>query len=205
MTLSVIGAGFGRTGTTSMKVALELLGFGPCYHMAEVQEHTEHVTVWASAIQGEPIDWDQHLGAYGSTLDWPACTFWRELAVHYPEAKVLLTVRDPDSWYESVMATGYRIVVKLHEMAEAAGEPNPGNLLVAEGKLLDYFPDKDKAIAWFNRHNALVQATVPASRLLVFEASDGWDPLCAFLDRDVPDVAYPSSNSTKEFWTRSAR
>ena len=200
MTLSVIGAGFGRTGTTSVKAALEHLGFGPCYHMAEVRDHPEHVARWVDAIEGRPVDWDAHLAGYRSTLDWPACSFWAELAVHHPAAKVLLTVRDPDAWYESVMATGYKIMVRLQELADERGEVEPLNLLVHRGQLLDVFPDRDRAIDLFLRHNAVVTATVPPERLLVFDVAQGWEPLCEFLGVAVPDAPFPSRNDPREFW-----
>lgn len=109
MTLEVIGAGFGRTGTMSLKVALEELGFEPCYHMSEVFTHPEHVELWRAAAQGEPVEWEQIFGGYRATVDWPACTFYGELMENYPDAKVILTVRDPQRWYESAYNTIYTI------------------------------------------------------------------------------------------------
>jgi hypothetical protein len=109
MNLEVIGAGFGRTGTMSLKVALEELGFGPCYHMREVFEHPEHIELWGAAIQGKPVDWEQIFGNYRATVDWPGCTFYNELLERNPDAKVILTVRDPQRWYESAYNTIYRI------------------------------------------------------------------------------------------------
>src|SRR5690242_7699355 len=105
--LKVIGAGFGRTGTLSLKVALEELGFGPCYHMIEVFQYPEHAKLWEAATQGKPIDWDQIFANYQATVDWPGCTFYADLMARYPDAKVLLSVRDPETWYESVMSTIY--------------------------------------------------------------------------------------------------
>ena len=107
--MKVIGAGFGRTGTMSLKVALEKLGFGPCYHMTEVFAHPEHTHFWLSAWRGEPADWEGVLGDYEATVDWPACTFYEELMERYPGAKVLLSVRDPDRWYESTRSTIYEL------------------------------------------------------------------------------------------------
>jgi len=100
MALQVVGAGLGRTGTSSLKVALEYLGVGRCYHMSEVGGNPAHVGLWIDAANGKP-DWDRLLADYEATLDYPACTFWRELADFYPESKVLLSVRDPASWFES--------------------------------------------------------------------------------------------------------
>ena len=107
MSLKVIGAGFGRTGTKSLKQALEDLGFGPCYHMVEAFAHPEHVPVWEAAAQGEPVEWEDIFRGYQSAVDWPAAAFYAQLMARYPDARVILTVRDPDRWYESVLNTLY--------------------------------------------------------------------------------------------------
>ena len=107
--MKVIGAGFGRTGTASLKTALEELGFGPCNHMYEVFEHPEHATFWETAWRGETVDWDEVLGGCEATVDWSACTFYGELMERHPDAKVLLSVRDPDRWYESTQNTNYEL------------------------------------------------------------------------------------------------
>src|SRR5690242_6606844 len=107
--MRVIGAGMGRTGTLSLKAALERLGFEPCYHMLEVMEHPDHVSLWSAMARGEAVPWDRVLGGYQATVDWPACTYWRELTSAYPQARVLLSVRDPERWYESMRTTVYRI------------------------------------------------------------------------------------------------
>ena len=93
----------------SLKAALETLGFGPCYHMIEVFEHPEHAGFWQAAWRGEPVDWDGLLGGYEAAVDWPACTFYEELLQRYPDARVLLSVRDPERWYESTRDTIYQI------------------------------------------------------------------------------------------------
>lgn len=204
MALTVIGAGYGRTGTTSLKAALAVLGLGRCYHMSEIQAHPEHVPVWLAASRGEPVDWDALLGPYDATLDWPACDRWRELADRYPEAKVLLSVRDPDAWFDSVMATGYGILRKLHEDAVARGdeEGQRGSQLIMDGRMLDIFPDRAAAIAAFEAHNAAVVAGTDPERLLVYDVREGWEPLCTFLGRPVPAEPFPSENSTRAFWQR---
>jgi hypothetical protein len=107
--MKVIGAGFGRTGTMSLKVALERLGFGPCYHMTEIFAHPEHTGFWLSVWRREPADWDGVLGNYQATVDWPGCTFYEELMERHPGSKVLLSVRDPDRWYESTRSTIYEL------------------------------------------------------------------------------------------------
>src|SRR3954451_16498267 len=109
MALTVMGAGFGRTGTLSLKAALEELGLGPCYHMREAIQHPDHVPTWESAARGEPVDWDRFLGGYRATVDWPGAAFYEQLSEKYPDARVILTVRDPDRWYDSASATIYDI------------------------------------------------------------------------------------------------
>src|SRR5215212_9949884 len=111
--VKVIGAGFGRTGTASLQSALQELGFGPCYHMDEVFEHPEHADFWEAAWRGEAMDWEEVLGSYEATVDWPACTFYGELMERYPDAKVLLSVRDPEPWYESTRSTIYELSMLL--------------------------------------------------------------------------------------------
>jgi len=107
MAIKVIGAGFGRNGTLSLKQALETLGFGKCYHMAEVFQHPEHVPVWRAAAHGKSVDWDAVFDGYQASVDWPSCSFWQEQMARYPDAKVVLSERDPERWYESVMNTIY--------------------------------------------------------------------------------------------------
>ncbi|WP_313950084.1 sulfotransferase family protein, partial [Frankia casuarinae] len=108
--INIIGAGFGRTGTLSLKLALEQLGYGPCHHMDEVLAHRETIAAWTSAAEGAPVDWDSLYGQYRSTVDWPGARFWRELADHYPSARVILTVRDPEKWYDSARSTLFQAI-----------------------------------------------------------------------------------------------
>jgi hypothetical protein len=196
--MDVVGAGFGRTGTLSVKVALETLGFGPCYHMSEVFAHPEHAPLWQAAAEGAPPDWERLFSGYRSTVDWPGCTFYEALVRAHPEARVLLTVRDPERWYESVAATiyaaGRRVAGGPTPEGPPAGGPPAG--MVAFGRMVDAlvwkrtfdgrFEDRDHAIAVFERHNREVQERVPADRLLVFDVAQGWEPLCRFLGVDVP-------------------
>lgn len=199
MGLKVIGSGLGRTGTLSTKLALEQLGFGPCHHMVEVFMHPESLPLWIAAGEGRP-DWDAIFGAYGSMVDHPGCAYWRELMAHYPEAKVLHTVRDPDKWFDSTQATIFA--------PDSPGRTQP------DGPMKTFF---DQLYAWyggdihdrafmtdfFRRHTEAVIAGVPEDRLLVFEVSQGWAPLCAFLGAPVPDTPYPRENSTAEFQSRA--
>ena len=199
MSLKVIGAGFGRTGTMSLKLALELLGFDKCYHMMEVQP--DHRDVWARAHRGEAVDYDALFEGFQATVDWPSCNLWQAQLESYPEAKVILSLRDPESWYRSVMNT-------IYPSSKMAAESDDDNMKafgswafeivwdrIFDGRL----DDKDHAIGIFNAHNKAVQEMCPADKLLVFEARDGWAPLCEFLGVDLPEADYPRSNSTEEF------
>jgi len=199
MALRVIGAGFGRTGTLSLKNALEKIGFGPCYHMMEVFPRPEHVSMWHRAAFGNPVDWDLLFRDFQATVDWPAARWWRELADHFKDAKVLLSVRDPEAWYRSMSATIYQ------PMKEAAPGHAPEqiriqNEMVRKAILADVFnnnfEDKAHAIAVFNRHNAQVRAAIDPGRLLVFDVREGWEPLCRFLEVPVPNEPFPRLNDT---------
>ncbi len=204
MALTLIGAGYGRTGTLSVKVALEQLGLAPCYHMTEVFQHPEHVAVWSAALDPKPVDWDALFRGYVASVDWPACHFWRALSRHYPDAKVLLTLRSAESWYASVHETIHQVL---------SNPPPPGDPLAAwhamARKLIDErtfggrFADRAHAIGVYERHNAAVQREVPRERLLVYEVAQGWEPLCRFLEVPVPGTPFPRVNSTDEFRTRA--
>jgi hypothetical protein len=204
MGIAVIGAGFGRTGTNSLKLALEQLGYDRCYHMFEVLQQPEHMAVWSAAHRGEAVDWDALFAGYRATTDWPACNLWREQLAAYPEARVILSTRDPDSWYRSVMDTIYPSTVA------AAGSDDPARRrfgawameIIWNGVFDGRMEDRAHVLDVFHRHEAAVRAEVPADRLLVFRASDGWEPLCRFLGVPVPTTPYPRTNSTAEFKAR---
>jgi hypothetical protein len=214
--VKVIGAGFGRTGTMSLKVALEELGFGPCYHMIEVFEHPEHVGFWEAAWRGEPVDWDGFLGRYEATVDWPACTFYEELLQRHPDAKVLLSVRDPERWYDSTRATIYEIskITAGSRLSRAifafVGLFVPGvfqigrmgNEIIWQGTFDGKFEDRSYAIKVFKRHNEEVRRRVPRDRLLVYEVKEGWGPLCEFLGVEEPDKPFPSLNDAAQMRRR---
>jgi hypothetical protein len=218
MTLEVIGAGFGRTGTMSLKVALEELGFGPCYHMSEVFTHPEHIESWRAAAQGKPVDWEQIFGGYRATVDWPGCTFYNELMERNPDAKVILTVRDPQRWYESAYNTIYRMTWAASSSPAfyLAGLVMPTIKrmkrarrmiveLVWERDFDGRFEDREHAIETFERHNEEVKQRVPAEKLLVYEVKEGWGPLCEFLGVEVPDKPFPHLNDTEVFRERIRR
>ena len=212
MTIKVIGAGFGRTGTMSLKVALEELGFGPCYHMTEVFANPQHVELWEAAARGEPLDWEEVFGDYRATVDWPAAAFYEELMERYPEAKVILTVRDPERWYESTRSTIYTVqnvasspvfsiaalfVPRLRHLKRAALMAAD---LVWERTFDGRFEKCEQAIEVFERWNEEVKERVPPEKLLVYEVKEGWEPLCEFLRVEVPQgKPFPHLNDTETF------
>jgi hypothetical protein len=209
VTLQVIGAGWGRTGTLSFKQAIEQLGFGPCYHMLEVFGKSDHVARWEDAIAGRPVDWDVLLDGYRSTCDWPACTFWRELRAANPDAKVVLTRRDPDAWYRSFSKT---ILESLQRPVDPAIDPATGQdvdpVVLEHGRMtralifdrtLGGDLSREHTLAVLAAHEQDVIDTVPADALLVYDVAEGWDPLCAFLGVAVPDEPFPNTNTTADF------
>jgi len=195
MTLAVIGAGLGRTATFSLKFALEHLGLGPCYHMSEVFAGARRtVPLWLDAIDGQP-DWDAIFDGFASTTDYPACTFWRDLAAYYPDAKVILTVRDADSWFDSVSETIFSEGMQGSLVGSPTGDMMQGVIFDAFG---DRVRDREFMTEWFARRNQAVIDALPPERLLVFSPKDGWEPLCAFLGVAVPDGPFPRVNSRDE-------
>ena len=203
MTLEIIGAGFGRTGTSSLKIALEHLGFGPAHHMFEVRDNPSLLPLWEAAARGEAIDWDEAFRGYRSQVDWPGARYWRELAAHYPQAKVILTVRDPDEWFDSVQAT---IVPLLAGRGTHPGGAHPNavaamaHTLINEALFDNRLSDRAHAIKVFKANIAEAQATIAASQLLTFDVRQGWEPLCDFLGCDVPTISFPKLNSSKQFF-----
>jgi hypothetical protein len=201
--LRVIGAGLGRTGTVSLKSALEQLGFGPCYHMLELIAHPERAAHWQTALDGNDVDWDVVYRGYSSTVDWPGAAFYRELAARYPDAKVVLSLRDPDSWYESTLKTTFaarQAAARGKAVATAAPEVSRlTNELIWQGTFRGRFLDRALAIEAFNRHNEMVIETIPAERLLVHEIAEGWKPLARFLGVEPPDGEFPRLNDAATF------
>ncbi len=200
MALEVIGAGLGRTATFSLKFALEHIGFGPCYHMSEVFAGARrNVPLWLDAIDGRP-DWDAIFDGYQSTTDYPACTWWRELADYYPHAKVVLTVRDPDNWFDSVSETIFSDGMQSSLKGSPTGDLMQGAIFDAFG---DRMRDRDFMTEWFVRRNREVIDALPRERLLVYSPNDGWEPLCAFLGVPVPSEPFPRVNSRDELSAES--
>ena len=201
MGLRLVGAGLGRTGTHSLKLALERLLDAPCYHMVEVFGRPDDIPVWHAAVQGRMPDWSTFLADYGAAVDWPVAAFWRELAAAFPDAVVLLSVRDADAWWKSANATIFEITRR-----EAPPDPTAAaQLAMATDMLTTRFTthwfDEAEAKAAYERHNDEVRATIPAARLLEWHPGDGWEPICTALGVEVPDEPFPHVNTTEEFRT----
>lgn len=195
MSLKVIGAGLPRTATWSQKLALEQLGFGPCYHMSEALEHPDHWPLWETAAGGGPVDWRTIFEGWGSTTDAPGCHFYQELAAYYPDAKVVLSVRDPERWFASTQNT-----ILSGDVAGFHGARGSLAMVEAVGWGTDpRLHDRDYMLDRYHRHIEEVQRAIPADRLLVYDVSQGWEPLCGFLGRPIPDAPFPQVNSTDDF------
>ncbi|HJR81332.1 MAG TPA: sulfotransferase [Anaerolineales bacterium] len=203
MALKVIGAGFGRTGTRSLKVALEELGFGRCYHMVEVMKNPRHLKHWAQIMEGGKADWEALFQGYQAATDWPVAAYYKDLMSVYPDSKVILTVRDPERWHISIMNTLYqlsrrftrftRIIPSAHQFLNAMEKA------IWQGIFHNRLEDRTHAIQVFKDHIEEVKRVVPANRLLIFEARHGWEPLCAFLNVPVPvNKPYPHENDGRK-------
>jgi hypothetical protein len=198
MGLAVIGAGFGRTGTTSMKLALETLG-GPCHHMKEVLADPRQLALWRAAARGELPSWEEAFAGYRCAVDWPSAYFWRELSAFYPEAKIVLTVRNAESWYASMESTILKVL-------QTSTDPSSiGVKLIGERVFGRRLGDRAHAIAVYQRNITEVQSAFPSERLLTYRIGDGWEPLCRFLGRPVPSTPFPRSNSAADFNAMMAR
>jgi hypothetical protein len=197
MTLRVIGAGVGRTGTLSLKGALETLLGGTCYHMLEVFTHDDHVTMWCDAATGGDVDWAAMLADYNATSDFPACLFWRELSELYPDAPVLLSTRASSQvWWESAHETIFS------PMIEAVGAERPDWLAmwrtVSKARFTDQIHDEAAAKTAYDRHNDEVRSSFSPDRLIDWQPGDGWEPICERLGLAVPDTPFPHANTRAE-------
>jgi hypothetical protein len=200
MALGVIGTGFGRTGTDSMREALNILGFGPCHHMYEVRSNPVQAERWMALARGAAPEWESLFEGYNSCVDWPSAAYWRELVQVYPQAKVILTWRPAADWW-----TSFESSILAYWRASADEPPKAGRLIVEQGVLQGRAGDRDHAIALYEANVAAVQATVPARRLLIHQPQDGWPPLCAHLGVPVPGQPYPRRNSGEAFRQAIAR
>jgi hypothetical protein len=196
MTLQVVGAGVGRTGTNSLKIALEQLLGQPCHHMHEIFDHPAEVPAWMDAIAGCPVDWSSMLVGYAALVDWPGASFWPELTAANPDALVLLSVRDPESWYMSASNT----IFGVFDHAPPEMQPWFESMRRLLGqRFSDQLDDPTAMMTAFERHNDAVRRAIPAERLLEWTPGDGWEPICARLGFDVPDAEFPKTNDTNQW------
>lgn len=205
MALRVVGAGLARTGTMSLRHALQTLLGGPCYHMSELIERADDTAVWARAVNGEDVDWAAFLSGFSATVDWPACAFWEPIAAAHPDAVVVLSLREsPEAWVKSFERT----------IAQALQKPVPAEdpgwverrrmvLAMVEATFTPDWRDPDAAREAYIRHADRVRAAVPAARLVEYRAGDGWEPLCAALGVEIPAEPFPHTNTTADFRTQS--
>jgi hypothetical protein len=201
MALRVIGTGFGRTGTNSLRLALEQLGFGPCHHMFALREHPAQLAHWQAAARGETPDWDAAFEGWGAAVDWPSAAFWRQTTAHFPQALVIHSTRSPESWHRSVLNT---ILPAMEGLAQMEPGPRRDRLEMARRLIVEQtfggrMADPEHAMAVYRAHEAEVLEAIPPGRLLVYRVGAGWEPLCAFLGVPVPDAPFPETNSTAEF------
>ncbi len=212
--MKLIGAGLPRTGTLSQKVALEMLGLAPCYHMVNVLADLDEAQQWRRALDGEG-PWDEVFDGFQATVDWPGSFFYKELIEVYPDAKVFLSIRDAEGWERSMRDTIWGIFygdTLIRDLSFARTRVDPkwhGYIEMMIGMwqqsgLIDNGADttSESMRAAMERFNTEVQETVPADRLLVWSAGDGWEPLCEFLGVPVPDTPFPHLNDSKEFGER---
>ncbi|MEZ4865651.1 MAG: sulfotransferase [Caldilineaceae bacterium] len=202
--LKVIGAGFGRTGTHSLSKALEMLGFGPCYHVQEIGKNPGHYERWQDAIDGKAMDWDALYGSYVSAVEWPTVTFLPQLLTRYPQAKIILTWRDAETWYASARATIFDSL-ELSAFNPDEGKRMRSGLLrrlILEQTFAGKYGDKAYAIHIYEEHVQRVVQMVPPERLLQFHVADGWEPLCHFLGISMPEEPFPRVNDRND-WVES--
>jgi hypothetical protein len=203
MGLQVIGAGFGRTGTTSMKEALELLGYKRCHHMQEVMLSKKQIEMFNRVSLDVEVDWDDVFIGYEAAVDWPSSARYKELMQQYPDAKVILTAREPEAWYESTRGTIYTLSHSIPPVISLL-VPRVRHIMTMIHRLIwggvfdGRFDDREHAIKVYNENVAEVMAHVPNDKLLVHASKEGWEPLCAFLDKPVPNQPYPHSNEGKQ-------
>jgi hypothetical protein len=200
MPLEVIGAGFGRTGTNSLKLALEALGLAPCHHMFEVK-NARQLAFWEAAARGQRVDWDAVFEGFRASVDWPSVRFWRDITVRFPMAKVILTERPAERWFESVQATIYpamRDRARVEDPVRRRRLEMAWEVVVQQtfGGRMD---DRVHATAVYRAHGEAVRRAVAPERLLVYEVAEGWDSLCRFLELPVPAMAFPRVNTTQSF------
>ena len=199
--LEIIGVGFGRTGTHSLGLALENLGFGPCYNIREVTKNADHTELWNNALNGKPIDWSHLFREYKSSVEWPSVFFYRELVQYFSSAKVILTLREPESWYESASKTifaGLELSAYNPDLLKRE-RSSLNRRLILERTFENRYNDRESAINIYKEHIRQVLEIVPSEKLLLFDVRDGWEPLCTFLQKPIPKEEFPRQNARTEF------
>jgi hypothetical protein len=217
MSLQIIGTGVGRTGTHSLKLALEQLGFGKCYHMVELFQYPENLTYFEKAERGEEVDWDKLFTGYNSAVDYPVSRYYKQIIAKYPGAKIIHTVRDPESWYQSAMETIFwaskpsigRMLSLMVKMPFSSTIRKRLPVFKYNGNLVDNvfgkdLKNKEAVIKKYNEINAETLNFIPKDRSLVYDVKTGWEPLCAFLNVPVPATPFPRSNIRDDFKIRVA-
>ncbi len=200
MSLKIVGSGFGRTGTRSLKEALDHLGFGPTHHMEENFGNPHLVAYWQAVANEEAVNWDDVFAGYTAQIDWPGAHVWRELAAHYPDAKVIHSQRPDDIWWASFSKTIGKLLTVYPSLPlppHIARMLDAGKKMVGEATFGGNCLERDTCIAAYHKREQDVRAAIPADRLLVFDVADGWEPLCVCLNVPVPDMAFPSRNQKK--------
>lgn len=193
MNLRIIGAGLGRTGTTSLKSALEFLLNAPCYHMATLFQRPEDVAFWLAAARGNQPDWSELLTGFSAITDWPGAAFYQDMMHAFPEAKVLLSHREPTAWLKSCRSTIFPKIM------ETKGEWGDMIRAVIHGSFCVDMDNDRACLDAYARHAEQVRQTVPAERLIQWTPDDGWAPICSALDLPVPDQPFPHLNTTETF------
>lgn len=187
-----------------MKQALEILGLSPCHHMEEVFADPAQVDLWVAWTAGQPVDLTRMFAGYRAQVDWPGAHVWRELAVAYPDAKVIHTLRPPEKWWASFSRTIGKLMTHHRSIdlpPHLVAMMSVGEEIIGRRTFDGKWTDRDTALAAIARREAEVRAAIPAERLLVFDVAQGWEPLCAFLGKPVPDRPFPNKNQTEEFWS----
>jgi hypothetical protein len=205
MTLRVVGAGVGRTGTASLKRALEVLLDGPCYHMLEVLENPDHDLFWSAAVRDGRDDFATVIDGYAAAVDWPVSAFWRELATQNPDALILLSTRDSaERWWRSYEATIVGILKQRVAGADPLGARHASWVIaMLQDRFTPGWDDRARAIEAYERHNEEVRTSADPARLVEWQPADGWDPICDALGVPVPDEPFPHENTTADFNARA--